>query len=157
MRSHPAVRPPTYRGIAVSTDDAAVTRDVPARMMNILINGSERLLKLQAETVSSALSGSFGRVDAPTSVGAAMSTLWQLPALYGALFEEMADNARRSFHIVSGMQNELVDLACESLAHSAPVVAEAMSTGNALFADRRHRSVVIHFPERRHLRAWRAS
>lgn len=141
----------------MSTDDVADTRDLPARMMDILIDGSERLLKLQAETLSSALSGSFGRVDAPTSAGAALSTLWQLPALYGALFEEMADNARRSFHIVSDMQNELVDLACASLAHSAPAVAEAMSTGNALFADRRHRSVVINFPERRHLRAWRVS
>lgn len=141
----------------MSNDDAAGAQDVSARMMNILIDGSERLFKLQAETVSSALSGSFGRVDAPTSVGAAMSTLWQLPVLYGALFEEMADNARRSFHIVSDIQNELVDLACESLVHSAPAVAEAMSTGNALFADRRHRSVVINFPERRHLRVWRAS
>lgn len=141
----------------MSTEDAADTRDVPARMMNILIDGSERLLKLQAETMSSALSGSFGKVDAPTSAGAAMSTMWQLPALYGALFEGMAENARRSFHIVSDMQNELVDLACESLAHSAPAVAEALSTGNALFADRRHRSVVINFPERRHLRAGQAS
>ena len=141
----------------MSTEDAADTRDVPARMMNILIDGSERLLKLQAETMSSALSGSFGKVDAPTSAGAAMSTMWQLPALYGALFERMAENARRSFHIVSDMQNELVDLACESLAHSAPAVAEALSTGNALFADRRHRSVVINFPERRHLRAGQAS
>lgn len=139
------------------TLDLDSVRDLTFRWMGIMTEGGERLIRLQLDSLATALPGGVCEGEALTPVGDAVSTMWCLPLLYGALFERVTETTRRSFHIVSGMQNELVDLACESLAHSAPAVAEAMSTGNALFADRRHRSVVIHFPERRHLRAWRAS
>ena len=126
-----------------------VTADVPKRLVNILADGGERLLKLQAESVSSALTAQVRAIEPPQTVAEAMSALWQLPQLYGALLEEMAEHARQSYHIMSQVQNELVDLACDSVVQQAPALTEALSSGNVLFADRRHRSVVINFPDRR--------
>jgi hypothetical protein len=123
--------------------------DLPRRLADILSDGGERLLKLQAESVSSALTSQMRAIEPPQTVADAMSALWQLPQLYGALLEEMAEHARQSYHILSQVQNELVDLACDSVVQQAPVLTEALSSGNVLFADRRHRSVVINFPDRR--------
>ncbi|MEK7882205.1 phasin family protein [Methyloversatilis sp. NSM2] len=123
--------------------------DLPRRLVDILADGGERLLKLQAESVSSALTSQMRAIEPPQTVAEAMSALWQLPQLYGALLEEMAEHARQSYHILSQVQNELVDLACDSVVQQAPALTEALSSGNVLFADRRHRSVVINFPDRR--------
>ena len=126
-----------------------VAADVPKRLVSILADGGERLLKLQAESVSAALTTQIRAIEPPQTVAEAMSALWQLPQLYGALLEEMAEHARQSYHIMSQMQNALVDLACDSVAQQAPVLTEALNSGNVLFADRRQRSVVINFPDRR--------
>lgn len=123
--------------------------DTSKRLVAVLAEGGERLLKLQAESVSSALTSQMRAIEPPQTVAEAMSALWQLPQLYGALLEEMAEHARQSYHILSQVQNELVDLACDSVVQQAPALTEALSSGNVLFADRRHRSVVINFPDRR--------
>lgn len=140
----------------MSTHDSDTTQDPALRWVNIVADGGERLLKLQAQQVAQAMSGKVGTVELPVTLGDAISAMWRLPAFYGALFEEAAENVRQSFHIMSGVQNELIDLACDSLASQAPALAETLASGNALFADRRHRSVVISFPDRRTLRAMRA-
>ncbi len=130
-------------------EEEAIRADASRRLVSILADGGERLLRLQADSVGSALAGQLGKVEAPQTVGDLMSAMWQLPLVYGALLEEMAEHARQSYHIMSRVQNELVDLACDSVVQNGPAVAEAMSAGNVLFADRRHRSVVINFPDRR--------
>lgn len=137
-------------------NDADARHDPAQRWMNIVAESSERLWMLQARQISGAMSGKVGGVELPVTLGDAISALWRLPNFYGALFEEAAEHARKSFHIVSDMQNELVDLACDSLALQAPALAETLASGNVLFADRRHRSVVIDFPDRRSLRARQA-
>jgi hypothetical protein len=127
----------------------SVTAGAPRRLVSILADGGERLLKLQAESVSSALATQMRMMETPQTVAEAMSALWQLPQIYGVLLEEMTEHARQSYHILSQVQNELVDLACDSVAQQAPVLTEALSSGNVLFAERRQRSVVINFPDRR--------
>lgn len=123
--------------------------DIASRLVQIMATGSERLLALQAEGVAVAIKEQVERLNTPLSAARAIETMWRLPGLYGNLFDHMTQHVRLSYRIMSDMQNELVDLACDSVAAQGPLIEGVLTGGAAAFGDRRQTSVVINFPDRR--------
>ncbi len=123
--------------------------DTTRRLTEIMAQSTERLLKLQNDTVASVLNDQIRLLEVPMSASDAMAAMWQLPGLYRALFEQVARHARQSCEIISQMHNDMAGLVCDSIAAQGPVVARVIAGGNAAFVDRRTASVVINFPDRR--------
>lgn len=113
----------------------AAAGNAAVRLTEILARGAGRLLELQADTAVSIMSGEMRSLGTPTH---AMSTIWRLPDLCGALFEQSAEHVRQSFRILSDMNNELVGLACDSVAEQGPVLAGVIAGANAALAATYH-------------------
>jgi hypothetical protein len=120
-----------------------------SRLAEMLAQGSEQLLKLQRENTASVVSAHIRLLETPLTAADATAAMWQLPELYCALFELVAQRARESYRVMSQINHDIVELVCDSVAAQGPVVAQVIAGSSAAFADRRTSSVVIDFPDRR--------
>jgi hypothetical protein len=127
-------------------DDAAPGGDVPARMAVLLSKGGERLLELRVEMEALLTSESMRTIAVPATMADAAAAMWQLPMLYGTLVEQMTEHAYQSCRIISHMNSEIVEWVREAACAQTVISVQAMTDG---FAERRTRSVVISFPDRR--------
>lgn len=132
-----------------SRHDVLPGDDVPLRMVMLLAEGGERLLELQAEMAALLTSESMRTMAVPSTMVDAEAAMWQLPMLYGALFEQMTQHAHQSCQIISSMNSEIVEWVRESAAMQTAIATQTIAGVTVGFAERRTRSVVISFPDRR--------
>ena len=132
-----------------SHDDALPGDDVPLRMVTLLAEGGERLLELQAEMAALLTSESMRTMAVTSTMVDAVAPMWQLPTRYGALFEQMTQHAHQSCQILSSMNSEIVEWVRESAAMQTAIATQTIAGLTSGFAERRTRSVVISFPDRR--------
>lgn len=132
-----------------STQTPIPDDSVSRRLAAILAQGGDRLLELQSETAALLTSESMRQITAPGTAAETAAALWQLPAFYGALFDQMTQHTHQSCQIISHMNNEIVEWVRESAAVRTAITVQAMTSLTEGFAERRTRSVVISFPDRR--------
>jgi hypothetical protein len=132
-----------------SSNNVVPGDDVAVRMVSLLAEGSERLIELQSEMAALLTSESMRTMAASSTMADAAAAMWQLPTLYGELFEQMTQHAHQSCQIISNMNREIVEWVRESATVQTSITVQAIAGLTDGFAERRTRSVVISFPDRR--------
>ncbi|WP_018410934.1 hypothetical protein [Methyloversatilis thermotolerans] len=129
------------------TDQTGDDRQIESlrRMLDIVSDGGRDMMRIQTRSLAAlgGLLAEAGQGDVAMPMGTQMSRLST------RLMQDGAEALRVSAHMVLDLQRAAIDMACDSMIAHAAAVDSGEDGAAAIRLERRQRSVVISFPDRR--------